>query len=142
MIAPKVENSSFLIHVKRSFAVVYDNVSLRCSRAQENAVRRFRFFLDNYVSLVIVGSCGEKCFAQASLWGNTMFMGEYRPALDEKGRIAVPARIRKAFGEDTPFGALVTAPGFDRCIMAFREPDWRAFVEAKLAPLSQADPVN
>ena len=34
------------------------------------------------------------------------------------------------------------APGFDRCIMSFREQDWRSFVETKLVPLSQADPMN
>ena len=71
-----------------------------------------------------------------------MFMGEYRPTLDEKGRIAVPSKLRKAFGEGSVINTLVAAPGFDRCIMAFREEDWRSFVETKLAPLSQSDPMN
>ena len=71
-----------------------------------------------------------------------MFMGEYRPAIDEKGRIAVPAKIRKAFGEGSVIDTLVAAPGFDRCIMAYREQDWRSFVEMKLAALPQSDPMN
>ena len=71
-----------------------------------------------------------------------MFMGEYRPTLDEKGRIAVPSKLRKAFGEGAVIDTLVVAPGFDRCIMSFREQDWRSFVETKLVPLSQADPDN
>ena len=71
-----------------------------------------------------------------------MFMGEYRPSLDDKGRIAVPSKLRKAFGEGAVIDALVVAPGFDRCIMSFREQDWRSFVESKLVPLSQADPMN
>lgn len=78
----------------------------------------------------------------ASLWGNCMFMGEYRPTLDEKGRVAVPSKLRKAFGEGSVIDSLVVAPGFDRCIMSFREEDWRIFVETKLVPLSQADPIN
>jgi MraZ protein len=71
-----------------------------------------------------------------------MFMGEYRPTFDEKGRIAIPARLRRAFGDDPVISSFVTAPGFDRCVMAFREEDWRRFVEEKLAPLSHADPDN
>ena len=70
-----------------------------------------------------------------------MFMGEYHPTLDEKGRIAIPARLRKAFGE-SGINRLVVTHGFDKCLMAFREEDWKSFVEEKLIPLSQADPRN
>lgn len=69
-----------------------------------------------------------------------MFMGEFRPSIDEKGRVAIPARLRRAFGDSFPIQNLVLAPGFDRCVMAFREDDWRQFVETKLAPVSQSDP--
>lgn len=71
-----------------------------------------------------------------------MFMGEYHPVMDEKGRVAVPSKLRKAFGEDSCIDRLVITHGFDRCIMAFRENDWKIFVEQKLIPLSQKDPVN
>ncbi|PKL37608.1 MAG: division/cell wall cluster transcriptional repressor MraZ [Spirochaetae bacterium HGW-Spirochaetae-1] len=71
-----------------------------------------------------------------------MFMGEYHPALDEKGRVAVPMRLRRAYGGDVPIDKLIITHGFDKCIMAFRENDWREFVEKKLMPLPQADPKN
>lgn len=69
-----------------------------------------------------------------------MFMGEYSPALDDKGRVAIPARLRKAFGESPVIDRLVLTHGFDKCVMAFREDDWKEFVENKLMPLSQSDP--
>lgn len=69
-----------------------------------------------------------------------MFMGEYSPVLDEKGRVAIPARLRKAFGESSIVDRLVLTHGFDKCVMAFREDDWKDFVEKKLMPLSQSDP--
>jgi MraZ protein len=69
-------------------------------------------------------------------------MGEYHPVLDEKGRAAIPARLRKAFGEGAVINRLIITHGFDRCIMAFRDEDWRVFVEEKLVRLSQADPAN
>ena len=71
-----------------------------------------------------------------------MFMGEYSPALDEKGRIAIPVKLRKAFGADTPMDKLVVTYGFDKCLMAFREEEWREFVDTKLMPLPQSDPKN
>ena len=71
-----------------------------------------------------------------------MFMGEYHPSMDEKGRIAIPVKLRKAFGEAESVDRLVITHGFDKCIMAFREKDWKSFVELKLLPLSQGDPTN
>lgn len=71
-----------------------------------------------------------------------MFMGEYSPALDEKGRIAIPVKLRKAFGEEAYVEKLVVTHGFDKCLMAFREQEWKEFVETKLMPLSQSDPKN
>lgn len=71
-----------------------------------------------------------------------MFMGEYHPRMDEKGRVAIPMKLRKAFGENALVNRLVITHGFDKCIMAFREEDWREFVETKLIPLSQADAKN
>jgi len=71
-----------------------------------------------------------------------MFMGEYSPALDEKGRVAIPVKLRKAFGEENLIDRLVVTHGFDRCLMAFRESDWVDFVEKKLMQLPQSDPKN
>lgn len=71
-----------------------------------------------------------------------MFMGEYSPALDEKGRVAIPVKLRKAFGEDAVIEKLIVTHGFDSCLMAFRNEEWKEFVETKLMPLSQSDPKN
>ena len=71
-----------------------------------------------------------------------MFMGEYSPALDDKGRVAIPVKLRKAFGEENLIEKLVVTHGFDRCLMAFRECDWIDFVEQKIMPLPQSDPKN
>lgn len=71
-----------------------------------------------------------------------MFMGEYRPSLDEKGRVAIPVKLRKAFGENAAVNRLILTHGFDKCIMAFREEDWRDFVGNRLVMLSQSDPGN
>lgn len=71
-----------------------------------------------------------------------MFMGEYHPILDEKGRVAVPIRLRKAFGENAVINKLIITHGFDKCIMAFREEEWKDFIENKLMKLSQGEPRN
>ena len=71
-----------------------------------------------------------------------MFMGEYHPMLDDKSRTAIPARLRKAFGDSAVINRLIITHGFDKCIMAFREEDWKDFVENRLVRLSQAEPLN
>ena len=71
-----------------------------------------------------------------------MFMGEYSPALDDKGRVAIPFKLRKAFGADTPMDKLVVTKGFAKYLMAFREEDWKEFVNTKLMPLPQSDSKN
>ncbi len=71
-----------------------------------------------------------------------MFMGEYHPTLDEKGRVAIPMKLRKAFGENSVINKLIITHGFDKCVMAYREEDWKDFVENKLVNLSQSDPKN
>lgn len=70
-----------------------------------------------------------------------MFIGEHRPLVDDRGRVAVPSRLRKAFGDEL-IDKLVLAPGFDRCVMAYRSCDWEKFVEEKLLVLPQNDPAN
>ncbi|KAB8142057.1 division/cell wall cluster transcriptional repressor MraZ [Chloroflexia bacterium SDU3-3] len=43
-----------------------------------------------------------------------MFLGEYAHTIDDKGRLAVPARFREQLGE-----GLVVTRGFEHCLMAF-----------------------
>ncbi len=64
-----------------------------------------------------------------------MFIGEYRHALDAKGRLAIPVKFRNALER----GAVVTK-GIDRCLVLYPLKEWNAIAEriAQL-PTSQAD---
>jgi MraZ protein len=48
-----------------------------------------------------------------------MFLGEYEHNVDDKGRLAIPARFREDLGD----GVVITR-GFDRCLMGFPRPMW------------------
>ena len=48
-----------------------------------------------------------------------MFLGEYEHNMDDKGRLAVPARFREDLGD----GVVITR-GFDRCLMGFPRSIW------------------
>jgi MraZ protein len=56
------------------------------------------------------------------------FFGSYEHAVDERGRIAVPARFRKSFLED---GAVVRA-GPERCVEVYTAAGFRAETERRL----------
>lgn len=79
------------------------------------------------------------------------FIGEYQHNIDEKGRVAVPAKFRPRLGK----GAVVTR-GLDHCLFLFPKKEWeelakklitlpitqansRAFVRLMLAGASEAD---
>ncbi|MDP2812288.1 MAG: division/cell wall cluster transcriptional repressor MraZ [bacterium] len=63
-----------------------------------------------------------------------MFIGEYQYNLDNKNRLALPAKFRKLFKE----GAVITK-GLDNCLFIYTAKEWDKLVE-KLAnlPISQA----
>lgn len=52
-----------------------------------------------------------------------MFLGEYEHALDDRGRIAVPARFRDDFR-----AGLYLSRGQDRCIAAYTTEGWSRFI--------------
>lgn len=64
-----------------------------------------------------------------------MLIGEYRHTIDEKRRMALPAKWRKSLG-----GKVIITRGLDSCLFAFSEREWGGIVE-KLGQLSmgQAD---
>lgn len=51
--------------------------------------------------------------------GRVRFLGEYQHALDEKGRLTVPARFRTGLGD--PF---VVTRGLDGCLFAYPQEVW------------------
>ena len=55
---------------------------------------------------------------------DNLFIGEYRPQLDEKGRLAVPAKFRNALKK----GAIVTK-GLDGCLFVYTMAEWSKLVE-------------
>lgn len=63
-----------------------------------------------------------------------MFIGEYKHNLDDKGRLAVPAKFRQILKK----GAVVTK-GLDNCLFLYSQEQWRKIAE-KFAglPISQA----
>lgn len=63
-----------------------------------------------------------------------MFTGEFRHAIDDKGRLAVPARFRAQLE-----GGLVVARWLDACLAIFPIPAWEV-IAAKVASLPVTDP--
>lgn len=64
-----------------------------------------------------------------------MFIGEYTHSVDDKGRLAVPAKFRR----DLEKGAVVTK-GLDNCLVVYPMAEWEVLA-GKLAnlPISQAN---
>jgi MraZ protein len=50
-----------------------------------------------------------------------VFLGEFEHVIDDKGRVAIPARFREELGE-----GLILTRGFERCLQAFPRPVWQA----------------
>ena len=64
-----------------------------------------------------------------------MFIGEFQHNLDNKGRIAVPAKFRNKLTG----GAIVTR-GLDHCLFVFSNKDWEVLAQKLIAlPLAQAN---
>ncbi len=62
--------------------------------------------------------------------------------MDEKNRLAIPAKFRKTDEPEIDLKSLIILPGFDGCIMGFAEAEWKKFVSERIETLSQADPDN
>ncbi|MGE5550676.1 MAG: division/cell wall cluster transcriptional repressor MraZ [Bacteroidota bacterium] len=64
-----------------------------------------------------------------------MFTGEFQHALDDKGRITVPAKFREGLGE----GFVITR-GLDRCLFAYPRSEWAGLEEkVKTLPTAQTE---
>lgn len=48
-----------------------------------------------------------------------MLLGEYEYRIDQKGRVAIPAKLRKEFSD-----GLVLTRGFDKCMLAYPISEW------------------
>lgn len=64
-----------------------------------------------------------------------MFIGEFSHNLDNKGRIAVPAKFRNKLTA----GAIITR-GLDRCLFVFDSKEWEVLAQKLISlPLAQAN---
>lgn len=63
-----------------------------------------------------------------------MFLGEFEHAIDDKGRVAVPARFREELSE-----GLVLTRGFDLCLQAFPRARWQE-LSTRVSSLSLGSP--
>ena len=62
-----------------------------------------------------------------------MLMGEYEHTIDAKGRISMPAKLRKDMGE-----TFILTKGLDGCLFVFSQEEWLNF-ETKLKSLPLSD---
>ncbi len=62
-----------------------------------------------------------------------MFIGEYQHSIDQKGRVALPSKMRRDLGS----GAVVTR-GIDNCLWVFPKNEWQTLAE-KLSSLPLSD---
>ena len=64
-----------------------------------------------------------------------MLLGEYQHNLDNKGRIAIPAKFKEKLAP----GAIITR-GIDNCLFVFASKEWEKLAEKLVAlPLAQAN---
>ena len=62
-----------------------------------------------------------------------MLIGEYEHTIDAKGRLSMPAKLRRDMGE-----AFIVTKGLDGCLFAFSQNEWMNF-ESKLKSLPLSD---
>ncbi len=64
-----------------------------------------------------------------------MLLGEYQHNLDNKGRVAIPAKFKERLAP----GAIITR-GLDNCLFVFASKEWEALAQKLVAlPLAQAN---
>ena len=67
-----------------------------------------------------------------------MLIGEYEHTLDAKGRVSMPAKLRRDMGE-----AFIVTKGLDGCLFAFSQDEWMNFdTKLKSLPLSDKNARN
>lgn len=63
-----------------------------------------------------------------------MFLGEFQHTVDQKGRLAIPAKFREELAD----GAVVTR-GLDKCLVIYPRNEWEGLAE-KVSQLPQTQP--
>lgn len=64
-----------------------------------------------------------------------MFIGEYTHSVDEKGRMAIPAKFRAELGS-----TVIVTRGLDRCLFVFTNREWEQLAQKLISlPLAQSN---
>lgn len=75
-----------------------------------------------------MGESGEK-------WGNLMFIGEYKHSIDEKGRLALPAKFRGKLSD----GVVITK-GLENSLVVYTKEEWDKIAsEVSQMPYTQSN---
>ena len=56
-------------------------------------------------------------------WVINMFMGEYHYAIDNKGRLTIPSKIRYELGEK-----FIVTRGIDNCLFIYPQDEWKNII--------------
>ncbi len=67
-----------------------------------------------------------------------MFRGRYEHTVDDKGRLAIPARFRDELSRGDDPGALIVT-NYDRCLVGYSYAEWER-LEQRFVQLPQFDP--
>ncbi len=68
-----------------------------------------------------------------------MFLGSFKYSVDAKGRVSIPAKMRKFLNPDAN-DAFVMTRGSARCIVVYPMDNWKELVDSKLNNLNAFDP--
>lgn len=81
-----------------------------------------------------MGKSGGLCGKVPSSGLLTVFLGEFQHSVDQKGRLAIPAKFRDELAD----GAVVTR-GLDKCLVIYPRGEWETLAE-KVSRLPQTQP--
>lgn len=69
-----------------------------------------------------------------------MFLGTFEHSLDDKGRLAIPSRIREVLNEKQLPERLIMTQGLDACLFGYPLDEWKKFEEKIMTrPMNKSD---
>lgn len=68
------------------------------------------------------------------------FIGTDTYAIDQKGRISIPPRMRRAGRGEKPLATLILNRGFDGCVAAYTPEKWKRVMDNVRRSTPQGDP--
>lgn len=78
-----------------------------------------------------------KVWKNPKQWGK-MFIGSFTYSIDSKGRVSIPAKLRK-YVKPEANDTFVMTRGVEQCIVIYPLDQWKELVDQKLATLNEFD---